>query len=68
MTKNTFSYCQGGSSFQTADVEFLTKRAQGDDKFSGVDILMTTAWPKDITKYTSGNVSINQVYVLIISE
>lgn len=51
--------------FRESDVDELLKRAQDDDKFKGIDILMTATWPKDITKYTSGDYNVGNASRLL---
>lgn len=47
---------QGGSVFTEEDVESLVSKSK-EDKFVGVDILLTSCWPQDITQYTNKPVS-----------
>ncbi|XP_031562672.1 CWF19-like protein 1 [Actinia tenebrosa] len=43
---------KGGSTFSQEDVESLSNKSN-EDKFQGVDILLTCCWPQDIIEYTS---------------
>ena len=48
-----FILFKNGVSFTKADIDRLKEQSTRDDKFKGIDILITTTWPKgieDITK------------------
>lgn len=49
---------QPGGDFNESDINALKDQIRRDDKFQGVDILLTSVWPQGITKYTKTEVCI----------
>eukprot|EP00795_Rhopilema_esculentum_P013136 gene13136-3928_t len=50
---------------QNSDIDALLKKPKEDDKFTGIDILMTSAWPKDVQKYTNFDVDVSDSSKLV---
>ena len=48
---------QNGVSFTKSDIDRLKEQSTRDDKFKGVDILITTIWPKGIEGVIKSEVS-----------
>ena len=49
---------KGLSTFNSQDVADLLQPVVGDSSYKGVDILLTSQWPRDIHKYASEPVSV----------
>jgi len=50
---------KGSSSFQSDDIENMLKRPKSDKDFAGIDILLTSVWPKDVTKHSNTNLEVS---------
>eukprot|EP00794_Sanderia_malayensis_P016735 gene16735-18431_t len=51
--------------FQKSDIAVLLKRVKEDEKFIGVDILLTSVWPKDVTQYTRSKFDVSNASSLL---
>ena len=51
---------KGLSTFNSQDVADLLLPVVRDSNYKGVDILLTSQWPKDVHKYASEPVSLGQ--------
>lgn len=47
------------TSFNAVDISALTDPVKNDSKFKGVDILITSQWPKGVEKYGAELVNIH---------
>lgn len=56
-----------GGDFNESDINALKDQIRRDDKFQGVDILLTSVWPQGITKYTKTEMVENNPSILLSS-
>ena len=60
---------KGPHAVKKTHVDSLLEQVRKDDKFCGVDFLLTSAWPRDVTKHTKSDVTLPQssAFVSLVS-